>query len=101
VLALTRCLVPDHAGQDFLAAARETLSTLAERPGYLRGSVGRAIDEPGRWVLATEWDGVGSYRRGLSAYDVKLALAPIMRFIVEEPSAYDVLASDPTAPAAG
>ena len=39
----------------------------------------------------SEWEGMGSYRRGLSAYDVKLALAPLMPFVVNEPSAYEVV----------
>jgi hypothetical protein len=42
-------------------------------------------------VLATEWDAVGAYRRGLSAYEVKLALAPVMAYVVNAPSAYEVV----------
>ena len=44
-------------------------------------------------MLSTEWENVGAYRRGLSAYDAKVALAPLMVFIVDEPSAYDVVLS--------
>jgi hypothetical protein len=43
-------------------------------------------------VLATEWEAVGSYRRGLSSYEVKVALAPLMPYVVNAPSAYDVVA---------
>jgi len=81
----------DH--DTFIAAARDTLSVLGGRPGFRRGHVGRAMDDETRWVLSTEWESVGTYRRALSAYDSKLALAPLMVFIVDEPSAYDVVLS--------
>ena len=45
---------------------------LAERPGYVRGWLTRAVDDPDLLVLAHEWADVGSYRRALSAYEVKL-----------------------------
>lgn len=93
VLAVTRCHVPVGQDETFLAAARDVLTALAGRPGFGRGHVGRAMDDETRWVLSTEWDAVGAYRRGLSAYDVKVAFAPLMAYVVQEPSAYDVVAS--------
>jgi hypothetical protein len=92
VLAVTRCSVPEAAQDAFLSAVREVLAALCARPGFRRGRVGRAIDDGTQWVLATEWDAVGSYRRGLSAYDVKVALAPVMSYVVNAPSAYEVVA---------
>ena len=77
----------------FVTAARDVLAVLATRPGFSRGRVGRAMDDRSQWVLSTEWESVGVYRRGLSAYDSKVALAPLMVFIVDEPSAYDVVLS--------
>lgn len=91
MLAVTRCSVPAADTTLFEAAAREVVAALATQPGFRRGRLGRAVDDPDQWVLASEWDGVGSYRRGLSAYDVKLALAPLMPFVVNEPSAYEVV----------
>lgn len=104
VLALTRCSVaePEHAA--FLSAAREVLAALAGRPGFRRGQLGRSLDDPALWVIATEWEDVGSYRRGLSAYDVKVAFAPLMALVVDEPSAHEVVLQVGTAapvPAAG
>ena len=93
MLAVTRCLVPSADHDMFVAAARDTLAVLEQRPGFRRGHVGRAMDDETRWVLSTEWESVGAYRRGLSAYDSKVALAPLMEFIVDEPSAYDVVLS--------
>jgi len=90
VLALTRCAVPADSQDRFLAVAREVLRLLAGRPGFVRGYLGRAVDDPELWVLSTEWSGVGHYRRGLSAYDVKVAIAPLMPYVVEEPGAFEV-----------
>jgi len=93
VLAVTRCRVPSGQENVFAAAARDVLDVLGARPGFRRGWVGRAMDDQCQWVLSTEWESVGAYRRGLSAYDSKVALAPLMVFIVDEPSAYDVVLS--------
>ena len=93
MLAVTRCEVPSGQEDAFVAAARDVLDVLVGRPGFGRGRVGRAMDDQSQWVLSTEWESVGAYRRGLSAYDAKVALAPLMVFIVDEPSAYDVVLS--------
>lgn len=69
-----------------LEAAR---AALAARPGYLGGRIGRNVDEADLWVLVTEWADVGSYRRALSSYDVKLAAVPVLSRAIEEPSAYE------------
>ncbi|HET8717440.1 MAG TPA: antibiotic biosynthesis monooxygenase family protein [Nocardioidaceae bacterium] len=64
---------------------------LAERPGYLDGAVGRNVDDPELWVLQTRWVDVGSYRRALSAYDVKLGAVPLLSRALDEPSAYELV----------
>ena len=89
MLVVTRCQVP--VGQDEIlhASAREALT---ERPGFRRGHVGRSVDDETLRVLSTEREGVGAYRRELSSYDVKIALAPLMTYVVNEPSTYDVVA---------
>jgi len=91
VLALTRCTVPESESGPFLAAAEAALAALAAQPGFHRGHVARSLDDPGRWVLASEWSGVGDYRRGLSGYAVKAALAAVMPYVENEPGAYEVL----------
>ena len=73
-----------------LAAARELLSVLSQRPGFLRGWLSRAVDDPDLLVLAHEWEDVGSYRRALGSYDVKL-LWPFLQTAVDEPTAFEVL----------
>ncbi|MGF1661522.1 MAG: antibiotic biosynthesis monooxygenase family protein [Kineosporiaceae bacterium] len=71
--------------------ARAALAALADRPGYRWGVLGRSTDDPGLWVLTTRWDSVGDYRRGLSAWDVKLHAHPLLYEAVDEPTAFEVL----------
>ena len=83
-------LTKAHRGE-FNITPGPTLAAFAVRPGFLRGRVGRAADEPTAWVLTTEWEGVGAYRRALSSYDVKMTAPAVMAYAVTEPSAFEVL----------
>jgi quinol monooxygenase YgiN len=67
---------------------------LAEQTGYVDGTLGRNVDEPDLWVLATRWESVGAYRRALSSYDVKLHGVPVLSRALEEPSAYEIVDPD-------
>lgn len=84
--------------EDLTQRARTELGTclamLGSQPGFVRGTVGRAMDDPTLWVLQTAWQDVGSYRRALSAYDIKASVVPLLSYAVDEPSAYEVLAGD-------
>lgn len=80
--------------ESFRADVQGALDVLAARPGYVDGHVGRNLDEPTLWVLATRWDGVGSYRRALSSYDVKVGAVPLLSRAIDEPSAYEVLGNE-------
>jgi hypothetical protein len=93
VLVVTRHRLPIAGYADVpaaLAAGREVLAVLAGQPGFRRGWLTRAIDDPDLLVLAHEWQDVGSYRRALSAYDVKLHW-PFLQTAVEEATALEVL----------
>ena len=63
---------------------------LSEQRGFLDGHVGRNVDEPELWVLQTRWEGVGAYRRALSAYDVKVRAWAVLGEALDEPTAYEV-----------
>ena len=76
------------AFRDDLERARQALSG---QPGYLGGRIGRNVDDPRLWVLTTEWEGPGAYRRALSAYDVKLGAVPVLSRAIDEPSAYEAV----------
>ncbi len=78
---------------DFVPAAHEALEALAARPGYVQGQLGRAYDDPTQWCLMTEWESVGTYRRALSAYDVRVRAAALMAQAVLEPTAFEPLAT--------
>jgi len=79
------------ATEAFRVDVQAALDALAARPGHVSGQVGRNVDEPGLWLLTTTWANVGSYRRALSAYDVKVTAVPLLSRAVDEPSAYEVV----------
>ena len=91
---VNRFRVDEHDAEPFRRDAHAALGALAERPGYVDGRVGRNVDEPDLWLLTTGWANVGSYRRALSAYDVKLTAVPLLSRAVDEPSAYETVGDD-------
>lgn len=78
MIALTHFHIDEDAADDFERRATTALTALAARPGYLRGSIGRSGDDPAAWVLLTEWLNIGSYRRALGNYDVKMHATPLL-----------------------
>jgi len=91
VLVVSRFRVPVEDGEGFRAELAAAHAALAVRPGYVAGQVGRNLDDQTLWVLTTQWENVGAYRRALSAYDVKLQAVPVLSRAVDEPSAYEVV----------
>lgn len=93
MLVVNRFVVDDE--QDvtaFTQRVHAALTALAARPGYQRGRLCRALDDPTRWTLITEWESVGAYRRALSNFDVKINATPLLAESEDEPSAFEVLA---------
>ena len=88
VLVVLRFEAADDA---LLAEAQAVLSLLATRPGYQRGQVARAYDQPDLWCLVTEWESVGAYRRALGSYDVKAGATPLLSRALPEASAFEPL----------
>ncbi len=88
MFVVTRLRVPEADGDAFVAAVGELIVALRARPGFRDAELGRAADEPGLWALVTSWDGVGSYRRALSASEVKIAGAPVWRWALDEPGVF-------------
>lgn len=91
MLVVTRFRVPAEGAPGFRLDLDRARQALAERPGYLDGTVGRNVDDPDLWVLTTRWEHVGAYRRALSSYDVKLHAVPVLGRALDEPSAYEVV----------
>ena len=90
MIAITRYRVPESEAENFAATAREVLTALAGRPGHLSGRLGHNTDDPELWVMVTEWDGAGFYRRALG--EVRMLLIPLSVHAVDEPGAFAVVA---------
>jgi hypothetical protein len=76
---------------DFAERAQAALAALAARPGYLRGTLGRSTDDPDAWLLLTEWENVGSYRRALGAFEVKVQATPLLASALDFPGGFEAL----------
>jgi hypothetical protein len=96
VLVVNRFEISEDDAPVFAEALAAAHAVLAGRPGYVDGAVGRNVDDPSLWVLQTRWTNVGSYRRALSAYDVKVGVVPLLSRAIDEPSAYEVLEGNGT-----
>jgi heme oxygenase (mycobilin-producing) len=97
VLVVSRFTVAEAEGDRFAELARAALGALAERPGFRRGHAGRSVDDPAEWVLVSEWDGVGAYRRALGTYEVKLAATPLLAQARDEAGAFEeLITADPS-----
>lgn len=89
MIVVNRFRVPAADAEGFRRDLERAAALLAERPGHLGGDVGRNVDDPGLWMLATRWEHVGAYRRALSSYDVKVGAVPLLSRALDEPSAYE------------
>ncbi len=94
MLVVSRFRVETATEERFAGDLESALTLLAGQPGCEDGRLGRNLDDPGLWVLVTRWADVGSYRRALSSYDVKLALGVVSGRMVDEPSAYETETGD-------
>jgi hypothetical protein len=93
MLVAMRFSVAAEAQDAFADRAGVALERLAACPGYRRGTLGRAYDDPTSWCLLTEWESVGAYRRALGNYEVKLHATPLLAEALDEPSAFEPLAA--------
>ena len=58
-----------------------------------RALLGRAVDDPDRWVLSCEWADVGSGRRGLTSGLVREAIMPLMNRLPDVECTYEIVRS--------
>lgn len=94
MLAIMRFRYDEQAAAIAQADLTRCLEGLSACAGFRDGAVGRNLDDPGLWVLQTGWDTVGSYRRALSSYQIKMTVVPLLSQAVDEPSAYEVLVGE-------
>jgi quinol monooxygenase YgiN len=88
MFAIARFRVPVGEDQAFIRDLEIAHQALAACQGYLSGRVGRNTDEPELIALITEWVNIGSYRRALSNYQVKVSAVPILAQAIDEPGGY-------------
>ena len=93
MLVTNRFVIEEDVASTFVERAHTALAALAERPGYREGRLLRALDDPRHWCLVTEWESVGAYRRALGGFDVKIHATPLLAQSLDEPSAFETLAS--------
>lgn len=91
MLVVTRHPIPPEESATWVERARGALAALADRPGYVRGWIGRATDDPGMHLLAVEFDSVGAARRALSNHEVRYAAWELLGGAIDEVTSYEVL----------
>ena len=91
MLVVNRFRVPEDEADGFRADLESALAVLSEQVGYAEGQLGRNVDDPTLWTMVTRWKDVGSYRRALSRYDVKMGAVQLLGRAIDEPSAYESL----------
>jgi len=90
-VVMMRFEVADGGADAFRVEAREVARLLAGLEGCRGVDVTRASDDRTLWAMVARWDSVGSYRKALSSYDVKLKAVPFLSRAIDEPTAYEVL----------
>jgi quinol monooxygenase YgiN len=88
MFAVTRLRASGGDAEVLADAVPALLAALAARPGFRDGELGRSADDPSLFALVTRWNGIGPYRRALSAAEVKITGAPVWVFALDEPSVY-------------
>ncbi|MGQ0630772.1 MAG: antibiotic biosynthesis monooxygenase [Sporichthyaceae bacterium] len=84
--------------QVFLADAHAALAALATRPGWVSGTVGRALDDGSAFVVVCRWEDVGSGRRGLSTGAVRTQIMPLMARFPAEATTFEIVDDAPGPP---
>lgn len=91
MLVITRHRVAQSELPKWLADAKESLLPLAAQPGCISAEIGLATDEPDLVAVVTRWDGVGTYRRALSNFEVKMHSIPFLSTAIDESTAYELI----------
>ena len=89
MIAVARFELPVSQADQFRAELEAVKAVLSEAAGFISATVGQNLDEPTLWVLTTEWENVGSYRRALSSTRAKLEAIPVLARAIDEPGAYE------------
>ncbi len=89
MLAIARFSIALSQAKDFRSDLEAARDALAEAPGFIDAQIGQNLDDQTLWVLSTQWENIGSYRRALSAMRSKLEAIPVLALAIDEPGAYE------------
>jgi quinol monooxygenase YgiN len=93
VLLICRYRVSADDRAAFVDRARRALALLSRAEGCVHAGLGRAVDQPDRWVLTARFASVVAYRRALAPFDVREHVVPLLsEALTGEPGSYEVLA---------
>ena len=90
MLVVARLRPPEDLAA-FRTDIHAALDALSARSGHVQSRLAQALEDPAVWVLVSEWVDVGSYRRALSSYDVRMASVALMGAVIDEPTAFEVV----------
>ncbi len=92
MLLVCRFAVPAAASAAFRARAERALRLLTVADGCRGGELGRAVDDPERWVLTVRFASVPAYRRALSPFPVREHVVPLLsEALADEPATFETL----------
>lgn len=76
---------------EWFREVEQVLDLFSAKPGFQSAKVGLALDDDSTGLLILKFDSVGSYRRALSAYDIKVAATSFLSAARDESSAFEIL----------
>lgn len=92
MLLVCRFAVPTAEADAFRARAERALRLLTAAPGCRGAELGRAVEEPDRWVLTARFDSVSAYRRALSPFPSREHVVPLLaEALPTEPATHELL----------
>ena len=91
LVVMNRFRVAEHQAEQFAQDSRVALATLAESGGFIDGLIAQSTDEAELRMITTRWLNVGSYRRALSRFEVKMSAIPLLSTAIDESSAYEAV----------
>ena len=91
LVVMNRFRVAEHEAAQFSEDSRVALATLAESVGFIDGLIAASTDEADLRLITTRWVNVGSYRRALSRFEVKMSAIPLLSKAIDESSAFEAV----------
>jgi quinol monooxygenase YgiN len=91
VFVVIRFRVPETEQAEFAVRLQAAVDVLRKQKGFVAARAGANVDDPELVALTLEWENIGSYRRALSPYEVKVTAVPLLSLAIDEPTAYEDL----------